>query len=226
MQVVILAGGLGTRLRPLTFEIAKSMAPVNGRPFLEHQIKYLKQQGMKKILLCVGYLSEQVVEYFNDGKKFGVEIQYSVEREPLGTGGALKNAEGKIGEEFILVNGDTYLPLDYKRLLDFWKQKKKNVIVAYNNAEKIVGNNMFVKGGKVLAYSKNSSIGMNSVDAGVYVFNRDVLSFIPKNKKVSLETEIFSKLIEQKQLAGYVTSQRFYDMGTPERLKKMEEILK
>jgi NDP-sugar pyrophosphorylase family protein len=227
MQAVIIAGGLGTRLRPLTLEIPKSMVMVNGRPFIEHKILLLKKYGVNDFLFCIGYLGEHFEKYFLDGSKLGVKIKYSVEKTPLGTGGALKNAEEKLEDNFIAINGDTYLPIDYKKLMDFYCEKKKNVIVLYDNHEKIAENNITLgKDCLVSAYNKDSSAGMKYVDAGVCVFNKSVLSHIPQGKKVSLEKEIFPKLIEQKQLAGYVTNQRFFDMGTPERLKKTEEFLR
>lgn len=228
MQAVIIAGGLGTRLRPITIEIPKPMVRINGRPFLEYQLKLLKRYGITDILLCVGYLAEHFSGYFKDGKKLGVNIQYSIEEEPLGTGGALKNAEKKIEKDFIALNGDTYLPIDYKKLIESYKaKKKKGVVVLYDNHEKIAENNISLgEDNLVTAYDKNSSIGMNYLDAGVGVFNKSILSLIPKKRKVSLEVEIFPKLIKRKELAGYATSQRFYDIGTPERLKKIEEILR
>lgn len=228
MQAVIMGGGLGTRLRPLTFEIPKSMVPVNGKPFLEHQVNHLKESGIKKFLFCIGYLGEQIEEYFGDGERFGVSIQYSVEDKPLGTGGALKNAEDKLEEDFVLVNGDTYNPIDIKEVVEFYNTKeKKGLVVLYDNHEKIVENNISLgEDGLITAYDKESSAGMTHVDAGVYVFNKSVLSLIPKDKKVSLETEIFQQLIRQKELVGYATGHRFYDIGTLKRFKKIEEVLR
>jgi len=228
MQAVFMAGGLGTRLRPITLDTPKPMIRVNGRPFLEHQISFLKKQGIKEFLLCVGYLHEKVVEHFGDGRGLGVGIQYSVEDKPLGTGGALKNAENKIEQVFMVLNADTYLPIDYPKLVGFYrKKKKKAVMVLYDNHEKLMVNNARLGGdGLVQAYNKESSEGMTHVDAGTYLFNKRVLSLIPAGREVSLETEVLPKLIEGKELAGYVTGQRFYDMGTPERLRETEEVLR
>jgi mannose-1-phosphate guanylyltransferase len=228
MQAVVMAGGLGTRLRPVTLKIPKPMVLVNGRPFIEHQILLLKKNGIRDFLLCVGYLADRFVEHFGDGKKLGVNVRYSVECEPLGTGGALKNAEKMLEEDFLYVNGDTYLPIDYKKLVEFYmEKKKKGVIVLYDNRVKIAENNISLGGdGLVAGYSKKSAAGMDYVDAGVCLFNRSVLSLIPEGNAVSLEMETFPRLIEQKQLAGFVTSQWFYDMGTPERLREIEGVLR
>lgn len=228
MQAVVMAGGLGIRLRPVTLQVPKPMVCVNGRPFLEHQILLLKRNGVSVFLLCVGYLAEKFVEHFGDGKKLGVNIGYSVEKKPLGTGGALKNVEKKIDENFLLINGDTYLPINYRKLVEFYRDReRKGVVVLYDNRERIAENNISLGDNELISgYDKNSSTGMNYVDAGVCVFNKSVLSLIPRGRRVSLEMEIFPRLIEQKELVGYVTGQRFYDMGTPERLREIEKILR
>ncbi|MCJ7509172.1 MAG: sugar phosphate nucleotidyltransferase, partial [candidate division Zixibacteria bacterium] len=116
MQALILCGGLGKRLRPLTRKIPKSMLPVAGKPFLEYLIKLLKQNGIKEIILCTGYLHNKLKDYFGDGEKFGVNIQYSREHFPLGTGGAIKNAEKLIKSRFFVLNGDSYINLNLKSL--------------------------------------------------------------------------------------------------------------
>src|SRR4029077_9597920 len=116
MQVLILAGGLGTRMRPITETIPKPMITVAGKPFLQHQLELLRGAGIAKVLLLVAYLGEQIREYFGDGAKFGCKISYSFEPAPLGTGGALKNAEAQLQDDFVLVNGDTYLGIDYRAL--------------------------------------------------------------------------------------------------------------
>lgn len=228
MQAVVMAGGLGTRLLPVTLKIPKPMVLVNGKPFVEHQILLLKKNGVRDFVLCVGYLAEKFVEYFGDGGRLGVKIRYSVESEPLGTGGALKNAENMLEDFFLYVNGDTYLPLDYRKLVGFYlEKKKKGVIVLYDNRVKIAENNISLGGdGLVVGYSKKSAAGMDYVDAGVCVFNKSILSLIPENRVVSLEMETFQKLIAQKELAGFVSGQRFYDMGTPERLREIEGVLR
>jgi len=114
MQVVILAGGKGTRLRPITYQVPKPMVPIHGKPFLQYQLELIKSLGINEVLLLVGYLGKQIEEYFGGGPKFGLNIEYSYENNPLGTGGALKNAEEKLAEKFLLLNGDTFLPMDYE----------------------------------------------------------------------------------------------------------------
>src|SRR3989338_4163835 len=114
MQAVVLCGGLGTRLRPLTEKVPKPMVELNGKPFLEHLVLFLKKQGFSEFLFLSSYHHEKIESHFGNGKKFGVNIAYSVEEKLLGTGGALLNAEQKLGEEFLLVNGDTFLPINFR----------------------------------------------------------------------------------------------------------------
>lgn len=227
VQAVILAGGLGTRLRPITYDIPKPMVPINGRPFLEYQIELLLNQGIKDIVLCVGYLREKIIEHFKDGADFGVNIQYSIEKEPIGTGGALRNAGGFIEDWFFLLNSDTYLNFDYMKaaevLLD---TDRTGLIVVYSNRDKIAANNISLKNNIVLNYDKNTeNPEMNGVDAGVSVYRKNVLKYIPPKHPVSFETEVVPLLIAEGQLLGWLIDERFYDIGTPEMIKIMEEVL-
>src|SRR5437763_8512465 len=135
-QAVILAGGLGTRMRPMTEQVPKPMLPVNGRPFLYHQLRLLESRGFRRVLLLVGYLGEQIEGYFDSeaGATLEVGISYSYESSPLGTGGALRNAATKLDPAFVVLNGDTYLDVDYRRLCaDFERGDCAGMTVAYNN---------------------------------------------------------------------------------------------
>jgi NDP-sugar pyrophosphorylase family protein len=228
-QAVILAGGLGTRLRPITYTYPKSMIDVNGRPFLEYLIKYLKGYGYEDILLLVGYKWEMIEEYFGDGSKFGVNLSYSVEDEPLGTGGAIKNAYlgGYLEKRFLLLYGDTYYPLDLHSFVEFYKSSgADNCITAYTNSEKKVQNNLWVEDGLVKEYNKTEdNENMNAVEPGTSIFSRVMLSLTDKTK-FSLEIDLYPKLIDMAQLGAYVSDTQYYDIGTPERMKIIEGILK
>jgi len=230
VQTVILAGGLGTRLRPVTGKLPKPMVPVLGRPFLEHQIEMLGRNGMNNILLLVGYLGEQVQEYFGSGRGWGVRISYSFEPEPMGTGGALRNAAALLDGAFLLVYGDSYLPIDYRDVAErFRASDADGLLVVYDNAEEtsVPRNVLLGKNGRVLRYDKCSvDPGLRHVEAGVLAFRREVVNLIPPGRKVSLEEEIFPQLIERGRLLGYATPQRFYDIGTPERLAAFEAFLR
>ncbi len=237
-QALILAGGEGSRLRPITEKIPKSMIEVKGKPFLEHQLELLAKNGVKEVVLCVGYLWEQIKDYFGnhymsllDTK---IALRYSVESRFLGTGGAVKNAEKFIKEFFFILYGDTYLPIDFQTMGELiFKKDVAGVVSVYSNSDKITNNNIITDNdGFIIKYDKIQEISeMNGVEAGVSLFNKKILALLPRveeiapDQKVSLEMEIYPKLIIQHQLFGYRTDTRFYDMGTFERLKTISEVL-
>ncbi|OGQ05159.1 MAG: hypothetical protein A2W61_05625 [Deltaproteobacteria bacterium RIFCSPLOWO2_01_44_7] len=228
LQVVILAGGLGTRLRPITSKIPKVMVEIGDKPFLQYQFEYLKNQGFNDFLLLLSYLGEQVENYFQDGKQLKINIQYAYEPEPMGTGGALKLAQNKIREEFLLLNGDTFCPLDYPDFLHKARGiSEGGMIAVYKNWEPIAENNMRLEeGGLISAYSKaKETKEMNGVDGGIAYYRRTVLNAIPADKKISFEDEIYPQLIKKKVLWGYFTNTRYYDMGTFERLEIAKKAL-
>ncbi len=229
MQAVILAGGRGTRLRPLTNTVPKPLIPIGEKYFLYYLLKLLSRNGISKILLCLAYLSEKIIEKIGTGSNFGCEIDYSIEKTPLGTAGAIKNADHKLEDEFMTINGDTFLPIDYTKLINFWNEKKSDaegLIVLYDNREKIVPNNIKTDDtGKVTTYSKNSVEGKGFVDSGVQIFKKSILSLIQPDAVVSLEEEIFPKIIDKNKMISYITSTRYYDIGTPERFKLFEKFI-
>jgi len=227
VRAVILAGGKGSRLKPITDKTPKPMVSVKGKPFLEYLVDYLGHSGIKNIILLVGYLGAQIRGYFGDGSKWGAHIEYVHEKKPLGTAGALKNAEDKLPREFLLLNGDTYLPIDYGKVVEFFhKHDRLGVIIAYDNPNRIVPNNIAVgESNLVLAYSKKNSEGMNCVDAGGLVLKKEAINFIASGRICSLEQEILPRLIEMRELAAFHTDKKFYDVGTPRGLKEIEGVL-
>jgi NDP-sugar pyrophosphorylase family protein len=231
-QAVILAGGLGTRMRPITETIPKPMIAVAGKPFLEWQLMLLRSGGIANTLLLVAYLGEQIEEYLGNGAKTGACLEYSYERSPLGTGGALKNAEAKLRDWFVLVNGDTYLAIDYEKLIrDFVGADCQAMIVAYEKparatvavpASGLPGNLGVSSDGKVAAYRKRDPEGLNHIDAGVIVLKKEVLANLPADQKCSLEEEIYPQLIARGEMRAWVTTEPFYDMGSPAGLAALE----
>ena len=231
IQAVILAGGRGERLRPLTDNIPKPMVPIRGRPYLAWQLDELKRQGIVDVVLLTGYLGERIEECFGDGAKMGLRVRYSREPSPLGTGGALKLAEPLLAEDVLLIYGDSFLPIPYaepvRRLRDSGTEA---VVVAFDNSRDAVDvpNNIALDAdGFVARYEKGAgtAAGLRYVEAGVLALTRRVLRRIPAGRVVSLEQEIFPQLIAEHRLAGFVTTQRFYDIGTPARLKEIEAVL-
>jgi NDP-sugar pyrophosphorylase family protein len=222
-QAAILAGGLGTRMRPLTESIPKPMLPVRGKPFLHHQLELLRSFGIRRVVLLVAYLGEQIEKHFGDGAALGLHLTYSHEPAPLGTGGALKNAEALLDEEFLLLNGDTYLAIDYAALGNaFRASKAMAMIVAYENSDARVPSNLALSLDRsVAAYRKRDPRGLTHVDAGVIALRREVLNEIPAGRACSLEEEIFPRLIERGQMKAWVTKEPFYDMGSPAGLEAL-----
>ena len=230
MQAVILAGGRGRRLEPLTKQVPKVMVSVNGRPFVLHLLELLKSQGCSDIILCIGYLGEQVKDFFGNGKRFGLSIQYSEERGELrGTGGALKQAQSLLDDYFLVINGDTYLPLNYGEVENtFLKRGEKALMVVYDNKEATgVRSNVGLDDDLLVTrYSKEKADpNMKYVEAGVLVISREILGLIDEGCPVSMEKGLYPALIQQGEMAAYTTRERFYDIGTPEQLKIFEEYL-
>jgi len=222
MQAVILAGGLGKRLRPLTHITPKLMVKIYGRSFLEHHILSLREQGIKDIVLLIGYLGGKIKSYFKDGSDFGVNIRYSEDNQ-LGTGGAIKNASHLLEEEFIVLNGDTYLPINYEDLITRFRESNKlGMITVYDNTDKIANNNVFLKDGQIIEYNKGGAPHLTHLDAGVSIFKKDILNMIDK-ENFSLEDDLYTILINMDKLAYFLTSQRFFDIHV---LEKMENIRK
>jgi len=228
-QAVILAGGLGTRLRPVTETIPKTLMPIGRRFFLHHLLRLLVENGVEDVLLLVGHLHERIVDAVGDGAAYGCRIDYSVEPELLGTGGAIKNAEATVHDEFFVLNGDTYLPIDYRALEARWDQRRNELdglLVVYDNSQPVApGNVRLADGELVLEYRKHADRGGGYVDAGVQVFNKAILDMIPAGQVVSLEREVFPRLIAARRLGAYATSTRYYDIGTPERLAAFERYI-
>jgi NDP-sugar pyrophosphorylase family protein len=229
MQAVILSGGLGTRLWPLTKDVPKPMVPVAGVPYLEHQLRRLEEQSIRDIVLLTGYLGEQIEEYFGDGSRLKLSIRYSRELTPLGTGGALREARALLADTFLIIYGDSYLPIDYAAVLrQLENSSAQGLLVVYDNRQEdtSVKNNVNLDAdGYVVEYKKDSAEPMSYVEAGVLAFRKPAVDLIASQGMVSLEKEVFPKLIAARSLIGHVTQQRFYDIGTPERLQAIERLL-
>lgn len=227
IQVVILCGGLATRLGPLAESRPKSMITIEGKPFLEYQLEMLKLKGIKEVVLCKGYLGEQISDYFGDGSKFGLNLRYSVEKSPLGTAGALKNAGELLSEIFTVIYGDSYLFLDFGKMMDYFTSfDKMGMMTVYKNHDRYDKSNTAIEGNLVKKYSKNDKIeAMNYIDYGANVFRREVMDMIPSNRFYPLE-ELFPRLIAEKQMLAYEVKDRFYEIGSTEGLAEFDRFIK
>lgn len=227
MQIVILCGGLGTRLGEISKKIPKSMVRINNKPFLEYQIKQLKKNGVKDIVLCVGHLSEEIINYFGEGKKLGVKITYSNDGEKqLGPIGALKNAESKLEDIFFTLYGDSYIFVDYNNVYkSFLKKNTLAMMTVYQNRDKYDKSNLVVKKGMVKKYNNKKTKDMIYIDYGVSIFKKKTLQLIPENTFFSTN-QLYSKLVENNELAAYEVNKRFYHIGTPKALQEFKNYIK
>lgn len=234
-QALVLAGGKGTRLRPLTEDKPKPMVEVAGRPFLALLLDHLADEGIREAVLSIGYLGEAVRDHVGDGEAFDLEVRYAEEDEPLGTGGGVKNAEAHLDERFYLLYGDTFAPVALGGLARAQEELgTTGVLTAYTNREpKLVDHNVVVEPGPdeapwghVRAHDKDTETKrMNGLESGVSIWNRSVCQRIPAGEKVSLEREVYPDLIREDDLGALWSDVRFYDIGTPDRLAVARDAL-
>jgi NDP-sugar pyrophosphorylase family protein len=228
-QVVILAGGLGTRLRPITEKVPKPLVPVGGKPYLHWQLLDLKNQGYRDVLLLVSYLGEQIEAEFGHSA-YGLNISYSYEPEPLGTGGALKLASAQLRDEFVLVNGDSFLKAPFSKMELFFENGNHSgssfsaVMSTYDNRVPVpVIPNLKTLGALVVDYKKDAAPdeGFDKIDSGVYIMKKKLLD-ANKSDRFML-ADLWPDLIAQGQLGAFAINERFWDIGTIDRLKEFEE---
>ena len=221
MQMVIICGGLGTRLGHLTKYTPKSMIEIEGKPFLEYQIENLKKQSITDIVLCVGHLSKKIEEYFGNGQRFGVNLKYSFEKEKLlGQIGAVKNAEPLLEDSFFIMYGDSYLTLDLHKVYNFFMQHDKPALmVVYQNHDKYDKSNIIIQDNMVIGYGeKQKTRDMIYIDYGTSILRKKVLDYVPKGTSYSTE-EFFTDLIKKQDLMAFESDKRFYHVGDPDSLE-------
>jgi NDP-sugar pyrophosphorylase family protein len=226
--VAILAGGMATRLRPITDKIPKALVTVAGEPFLAHQLRLLHAAGLCKAVLCVGYRGEMIEEEFGDGAAFGVELTYSFDGpELLGTGGAIKKALPLLGASFLVLYGDSYLPIDYaapvKALVT---TGKPGLMTVFKNESRWDKSNVAFDNGVINSYDKkNPTPDMKFIDYGLGIFRGEALQGWPDNQAFDL-ADVYRDLITRNELAGYEVKQRFYEIGSAAGLAELDEALR
>jgi len=227
-QAVILAGGRGERLRPITDSIPKPMIEFHGKPFLEYLIEMLKEQGFTEVLLLLGYLPDQIENYFGNGERWNIKISYSKTNVENDTGLRIKLAEDLINDTFLLMYCDNYWPMQYDKMLQqFIKIGKSALVTVYRNSDNYTKNNLRINDDKLIEiYDKTrTSQNLQGVDIGFFIFKKEVLKIFPKNKNVNFEKTVFPILIKNQQISAYVTDHRYYSVGSYERLKVTKEFL-
>lgn len=226
--IAILAGGLATRMRPMTETIPKGLLEVAGKPFLVHQVELLASYGVTDIVLCIGYLGEMIEAELGDGSRFGVRLTYSPDGDTLrGTGGALKRALPHLGEQFFVTYGDGYLETDYPTIAAQFAQSGKNgLMVVYRNAGKFDSSNVIYADGRIIRYDKVNRVDeMLHIDYGVGMLRADALAAYPDDAPFDLAT-VYSDLVAADDLAGYESKRRFYEIGSREGLAETDAYLR
>jgi MurNAc alpha-1-phosphate uridylyltransferase len=224
LPVAILAGGLATRLRPITEKIPKALVDVAGEPFVFRQLRYLRDQGVRRAVLCVGYLGEMVQDAVGDGSTLGIDVAYSVDGEVLlGTGGALKRALPLLGERFFVLYGDSFLPVNFAPIESaFATNGKEALMTVLKNGNQWDKSNVLFRDGELVEYNKRDPRAeMEFIDYGLGVLAGRVLDAYPDSEPFDL-ADVYHRLSLDQQLAGYEVHQRFYEIGSHTGLKEAE----
>ena len=221
MKSVILAGGLGTRLLPLTKKTPKPMLLLGKKPILEHLIDWNKKNGVKSIVLCVSHLRNVIEDYFEDGKKFGVSIEYAISNKPLATAGQLKTAEKFIDNTFVCMYGDSIFDFSLRNMIKQHKAKKAFVTMGLDEYKTNLEYGVIdtSKTGKVLQWNEKPEIKAN-VNMGCYVMEPNVFSLIPKNKPYGMDDVIKKAMNRKKFVNSFITKKGFTDIGNKASYKK------
>lgn len=222
MQAILLCGGMGTRLRSVVSDRPKPMADICGKPFLQYLLEMLRDKGITEVIFALGYMGEMIEEYFQDGSASGLKIAYSYEEEPLGTGGAIRNALPKImEEEVLLLNADTYFPMDYQGLYHFHQENDGDFSLATRAVPDIsrYGAVRRDAAGRILAWNEKLEDGgqplAGEINGGIYVMKKSLIAEIPEGKQ-SLEQDCIPKwLSEGKRIFGLPFDGYFMDIGIP-----------
>lgn len=228
VPVAVLAGGLATRLRPLTERIPKALVEVNGVPFIDHQLALLRRNGSKQVVLCLGYRGEQVAAHVGDGAAYGLEVRYSYDgARLLGTGGALRRAADLLGEVFWVLYGDSYLDFDYGAVWEhFAAHNALGLMTVLCNEGRWDRSNVVFEGKRLLRYDKRRPTPeMRYIDYGAALLRRAALLRIPPDQPYDL-ADLYAELVAAGEMIGYEVTQRFYEIGSPAGLKETEDYLR
>jgi NDP-sugar pyrophosphorylase family protein len=227
LPVVILAGGLGTRLGEITKSIPKALVEVNGEPFLAHQLRLLRSNGIERVVMCVSHLGGMIRDYAGDGSAFGLSIEYSFDGPILlGTAGAIRQALPLLEGAFFVLYGDSYLPCDFGAVeRTFERGGKAALMTVYRNEGQWDSSNVEFAGGEILAYDKSAkSPRMRYIDYGLGVFRRDVFQELASQGPLDL-ARLYQDLLARGELAACEVSQRFYEIGSVSGLQELSEYL-
>lgn len=221
MKTVILAGGLGTRLQPYTTFLPKPMLPLGEKPLLEHLIDWNRKNGIKSIVLCVSYLRKTIEDYFEDGKRFGVDIEYAIANRPLATAGQLKTAQQFIDDTFVCMYGDSIYDFPLRSMVSQHKRKKSFITMSlFEYKTKLpYGVIETTSNGKVTAWNEKPEISAN-INIGCYVMEPQTFDFIPENKPYGMDDVVKKAMSKKRLVSSYITKKGFMDIGDKASYRK------
>ena len=224
MKAVILAGGLGTRLQPYTTFLPKPMLPLGEKPILEHLIDWTRKNGVKSVVLCVSYLRKTIEDYFEDGKRFGVSIEYAVSNKPLATAGQLKTAEKFIDDTFVCMYGDSIFDFNLRNMINQHKKKKSFVTMSLYEYKTNLPYGVIetTKTDKVIAWNEKPEIKAN-INMGCYVMEPGIMNLIPKNIPYGMDDVIKKAMVKKKLVSSVVSKKGFLDIGNKASYKKANQ---
>lgn len=229
MKAVIMAGGKGTRIRSIESDLPKPMVKIAGKPVLEYQLLILSRYGIKNIIIVVGYLGNSIKDFFGNGEKYGIQIEYIVEDIPLGSAGALFFLKDIIQEDFLLINGDIIFDIDIQRLYAFHKNKKAMVTLLTHPNDHPFDSKLVVtnSGGRVVELVNNIKLEQqteikNRVNAGIHVFSPDIFQFFTRKEKKNMDEDVLQNIIKQYPVYAYDSPEYAKDMGTPKRFFQVQ----
>ncbi len=231
MQALILVGGEATRLRPLTLNVPKAMVPVLNMPFLQHVITYLKGHAVDEVVLAQGYLPQPMIDFFQDGRRFGTHLLHALETSPMGTGGAIKNAEPYLKGRFLVLNGDIFTDLDITAMLKFHEERGALATIALTPVEDPTAYGLIEtdRQGRVTRFLEKprpEEVTTNLINAGTLILEERVLKDIPPGVKYSYERELFPKLLERGEaIYAYPSNAYWIDIGTPDKYLQLHQDL-
>lgn len=223
MEAIILAGGLGTRLRSVIGDLPKPMAPIGDKPFLWYLLSSLDKYDVKRVILAVGYKYQGIQEFF--GVRFGhLDIDYSVEEEPLGTGGGIRWAFNKVtGPQVLILNGDTFFHIDYSRLAEFHLSLKSDLTIALKpmlNFNRY--GNVLTQKSRVVGFEEKNDMESGNINGGVYMANPDLFAGLDLGERFSFEKDFLERYVHQLNFHAYMTEGYFIDIGIPEDYRKAQ----
>ena len=228
LQVVILAGGLATRLRPMTERIPKALIDINGEPFIYHQLRLLYRQGVRDVVLCLGYLGEMVQEAVGNGQQFGMRVQYAFDGPVLlGTGGAIKRAAPYLEDAFFILYGDSYLTCDYSAAQKtFLAETKQGLMTVFKNQGQWDTSNVEMVDGRIAVYDKlQRNKNMHHIDYGLGIMAKTALNWIPDNEPYDLAL-LYQTLLKNDQLLAHEVTSRFYEVGSHIGIDELKQYLR